>query len=84
MVFKNFLFPLIFQISTIESQIAKLRSQLERGEAARHNLEYELTKSHREANSIKENAKKKENLLIEGTEEFKRRLINTVLFAFFS
>lgn len=53
------------QISELESQVAKLRSQLEKGEATRQNLEFELTKCQREINHQRSLAYDKESELSE-------------------
>ena len=51
------------QISELESHVAKLRSQLEKGEATRQNLEFELTKCQREINHQRNAAYDKESHL---------------------
>lgn len=56
---------LFHQISELESQLAKLRSQLEKGEATRQNLEFELTKCQREMNHQRSAVYDKESELSE-------------------
>ena len=63
-------------MSYLETQVAKLRSQLEKGEAVRHNLDFELTKSQREISQVKHAAKEKESLLMDGTDDLKRNLLD--------
>lgn len=53
------------EISELESQLAKLRSQLEKGEATRQNLEFELTKCQREMNHQRSAVYDKESELSE-------------------
>uniref|UniRef100_K1QJZ5 Uncharacterized protein C9orf93 n=1 Tax=Magallana gigas TaxID=29159 RepID=K1QJZ5_MAGGI len=53
------------EISELESQLAKLRSQLEKGEATRQNLEFELTKCQREINHQRSAVYDKESELSE-------------------
>lgn len=49
-------------MTELEGTIAKLRSQLEKGEAVRQNLEFELSKSRRDINHHKQsNAEKMAN-----------------------
>lgn len=62
------------EVSCLETSVAKLRSQLEKGEAVRHNLEFELTKSQREVAQVKQTAKEKENLLMDGTDDLKQKI----------
>lgn len=47
------------QITELEGTVARLRSQLEKGEAIRQNLEFELTKSRRDVNQHKQSSAEK-------------------------
>ncbi|GFO42037.1 coiled-coil domain-containing protein 171-like [Plakobranchus ocellatus] len=62
------------EIASLETQLAKARSQVEKGEAVRQNLEYELTKSQREVEHVKQTWKDKETVLISGTEDLKGKI----------
>ncbi|XP_005092062.1 coiled-coil domain-containing protein 171 isoform X2 [Aplysia californica] len=62
------------EVASLETQVAKYRSQLEKGEAVRHNLEFELTKSQREVNQIKQTAREKESFLKDGTDDLKQKI----------
>ena len=62
------------QIASLETQLAKVRSNMEKGEAVRQNLEYELTKSQREVEHLKQTWKEKETLLLSGTEDLKGKI----------
>ena len=50
----------IFQIMGLQSQVAKLRSTVEKGEATRQQLEYDLTIASRTANQEKRAAAERE------------------------
>ena len=52
--------------------MAKLRSAVEKGEAVRQGLEFDLTKSQREVAQAKHTAREKESLLLDGTDDLKR------------
>ena len=54
---------IIFQIMGLQSQIAKLRSTVEKGEANRQKLEYDLTIASRTANQEKRAAAEREGAL---------------------
>ncbi|KAK3801916.1 hypothetical protein RRG08_028383 [Elysia crispata] len=62
------------EIASLETQLAKVGSNVEKGEAVRQNLEYELTKKQREIEHIKQTWKEKENLLMSGTEDLKGKV----------
>ncbi|CAG5125617.1 unnamed protein product, partial [Candidula unifasciata] len=62
------------EIGSLESQLAKAHLQVEKVEATRRNLEYELTKSQQEIHRIRETSKHKEDILLEGTEDLKNKL----------
>ncbi|RUS86455.1 hypothetical protein EGW08_005770 [Elysia chlorotica] len=62
------------EIASLETQLAKVRSNVEKGEAVRQNLEYELTKKHRELEHVKQTWQEKESLLISGTEDLKSKV----------
>ena len=63
-----------YQISELESQIAKLRAQLEKGEASKANMEFELTRARREINQHRQSASDKENAMDEANAELKRKI----------
>ena len=63
---------LSFQVNRLDCEVTRLRAQLERGEAQRQNLEFELAKARREINTEKKSAGERENLVTEINEEMKR------------
>ncbi|XP_022332700.2 coiled-coil domain-containing protein 171-like isoform X2 [Crassostrea virginica] len=62
------------EISELESHVAKLRSQLEKGEATRQNLEFELTKCQREINHQRNAAYDKESHLGEIRDQLQAKI----------
>ena len=56
-----------------DGQIARLRAQLEKGEAVRHNLEFELTKAQTEASHKQRSAGDREGMMAEINESLKRK-----------
>ena len=48
---------------------------MEKGEAVRQNLEFELTKSERDLSQCKQVAKEKESILMDGTDDLKRKYL---------
>ena len=62
---------IFWQISSLESQLARLRSQIEKGEALRHSLEFELTKAKRDIHQQKQHARERESLQLETKDELK-------------
>ncbi|XP_059165786.1 coiled-coil domain-containing protein 171-like [Physella acuta] len=62
------------ELAALESQLAKVRSQVEKGEAVRQNLEYELTKCQRQLNQITQASREKENKLLDGTNDLTKKL----------
>ncbi|GFR64854.1 coiled-coil domain-containing protein 171-like [Elysia marginata] len=62
------------EISSLETQLAKVGSNVEKGEAVRQNLEYELTKKQRELEHVKQTWQEKESLLLSGTEDLKGKV----------
>ena len=63
----------VFQASRLDSEVTKLRAQLERGEAVRQNLEFELAKSRKGNSFEKKSMADRENLITEVNENMKRR-----------
>jgi len=59
------------KVSQLESQIAKLRAAVEKGEASRANIEFELTRSKRDLAQCKHNAAGRESSLEEANAELK-------------
>ncbi|KAH9500851.1 hypothetical protein Btru_073160 [Bulinus truncatus] len=64
------------ELSSLETQLAKARAEVEKGEAIRQNLEYELSKSQREVNHMKHATQEKENLMMEGTDDLKQKIMD--------
>ncbi|CAL1539669.1 unnamed protein product [Lymnaea stagnalis] len=64
------------EIASLETQLAKIRSQVEKGEAVRQSLEYELAKSQRDVNHIQQVAREKENILLAGTDDLKKKIVD--------
>ncbi|XP_062577737.1 coiled-coil domain-containing protein 171-like isoform X2 [Saccostrea cucullata] len=62
------------EISELESQVAKLRSQLEKGEATRQNLEFELTKCQREINHQRSSSYEKETKLTDFKDQLQAKI----------
>lgn len=62
------------QIGSLESQLAKLRAQIEKGEANRHNLEFDLTKSQREVSQCRQQLAQREANLQEAGDQLRRKL----------
>ena len=52
-----------FQTSRLQGQVAKLRAQVEQGEATRQTLEYELTLAKKATSQEKRNAAERKNEL---------------------
>ncbi|KAL8625440.1 hypothetical protein ACOMHN_018585 [Nucella lapillus] len=61
------------EIGSLENQLAKLRSQIEKGEATRHNIEFELMKAQREITQQKQQQCQRENSLQETVDELKEK-----------
>ena len=55
---------------------------MEKGEAVRHNLEFELTKSQREVSQVMHAAKEKETLMKDGTDDLKRKTMLNIQVCF--
>ncbi|XP_050400373.1 coiled-coil domain-containing protein 171 isoform X2 [Patella vulgata] len=62
------------EVANLESQQARLRTQIEKGEANRHNLEYELTRVKRDWSQHKQAQLEKENVLMATNDELKVRV----------
>ncbi|XP_055873967.1 coiled-coil domain-containing protein 171-like [Biomphalaria glabrata] len=62
------------ELASLETQLAKVRAEVEKGEAIRQNLEYELTKSQRELSHIKQATQERESVLMEGTDDLKQKI----------
>ena len=65
----------LYQIGSLEQQLAKLRAQIEKGEAARHNIEFELTKAQREVTQQKQQQTQRESSLHETSDELRRECL---------
>jgi len=63
----------MLQIASLENQVAKVRAQIEKGEATRHNLEFELTKAQRELSQQKQQQAQRESSLQETAHELRRK-----------
>ena len=61
------------QVSRLDSEATKLRSQLERGEALRQNLEYELARARRDVTHEKRSVYERDALLSEVNDTMKRK-----------
>ena len=59
------------QNSNLDGELTKLRAQLERGEAVRQNLEYELAKSRKECELEKTTAASRESLITDVNDTMK-------------
>ncbi|XP_076465696.1 coiled-coil domain-containing protein 171-like isoform X2 [Babylonia areolata] len=62
------------EIGSLENQLAKLRSQIEKGEATRHNIEFELTKAQREITQQKQQQSQREASLQENVDELRQKV----------
>ncbi|XP_041371577.1 coiled-coil domain-containing protein 171-like isoform X2 [Gigantopelta aegis] len=62
------------EMSALESQLARIRSQIEKGEAMRHNLEFELTKAKRDLLQQKQQSRDRESHQLETKDELKQKL----------
>lgn len=62
------------QVTRLETEIAKLRSQVEKGEAVRQQLEFELAKARKETVQEKHAANDREIILNELNDTMKRVL----------
>ncbi|KAK2146872.1 hypothetical protein LSH36_581g03034 [Paralvinella palmiformis] len=62
------------EVNRLDCEVTKLRAQLERGEALRQNLEFELAKARREINIEKKSSTERENLITEVNEEMKQKI----------
>ncbi|XP_046839327.1 coiled-coil domain-containing protein 171-like isoform X2 [Xenia sp. Carnegie-2017] len=60
--------------STLESNVVRLRAQVERGEATRQNLEYELTLAKKNANQVKRLAAEKDGEVLNNMASLKEQL----------
>ena len=63
----------IFQASHLDSEVTKLRAQLERGEAVRQSLEFELAKARKVNSYEKKSVIDRENLIAEINDNMKRK-----------
>ena len=73
----------LFQVSRLDSEVTKLRAQLEKGEAVRQNLEYELSKARRDINKEKRNVSERDTLLTEVNDTMKRKHALTEILRFY-
>lgn len=64
----------MLQIASLENQLAKQRALVEKGEATRHNVEFEMTKVQRELSQTKQQSLQRESALQEVQDELKRML----------
>ena len=62
----------VYQASRLDSEVTRLRAQLEKGEAVRQNLEYELSKAKRDINKEKRNVSERDSLITEVNDTMKR------------
>ena len=58
----------------MESDVARMRAVVEKGEAVRQNLEYEMAKMRRDINQEKRNANERENILADANETMKGKV----------
>ena len=61
------------QVNRLDGEVAKLRSQLEKGEAVRQNLEFELTKARRDISHEKRSVCERDALISEVNDTMKRK-----------
>ena len=73
---------LFSQVSDLEGQIAKLRANMERNEASKANIEFELTRTKRDLAQQKHSAVGRENTLEEANKELKRNINTSVVNTF--
>ncbi|XP_048259658.1 coiled-coil domain-containing protein 171-like isoform X3 [Haliotis rufescens] len=62
------------EVTTLEGQLARVGSQIEKGEATRHSLEFELTKARRELSQQKQTRMEREAVLMETNDDLKRKI----------
>ena len=67
----GYCFPFILQISRLDAELTKTRAQLEKGEAVRQNLEFELVKYRKDLGHEKRSFNDRENLLNEVNNKMK-------------
>lgn len=70
----SIIFLFVLQIASLENQLAKQRALVEKGEATRHNVEFEMTKVQRELSQTKQQSLQRESALQEVQDELKRML----------
>lgn len=74
---------LFHKVSELESQIAKLRANLEKGEAAKANMEFELTRVKRDLAQHKHSAAGKESSLEDANKELKGKSWGNFFYIFY-
>ncbi|XP_067665057.1 coiled-coil domain-containing protein 171-like [Haliotis asinina] len=62
------------EVTTLEGHLARMGSQIEKGEATRHSLEFELTKARRELSQQKQASMEREAVLMETNDDLKRKI----------
>nr|KAG5697764.1 hypothetical protein BaRGS_026721 [Batillaria attramentaria] len=62
------------EVASLENQLAKVRAQVEKGEASRHNLEFELTKTQRELSQQKQQQALREASQQDATDELRQKI----------
>ncbi|XP_025077162.1 coiled-coil domain-containing protein 171-like isoform X2 [Pomacea canaliculata] len=62
------------EIASLENQLAKQRALVEKGEATRHNVEFEMTKVQRELSQTKQQSLQRESALQEVQDELKHKI----------
>ena len=63
----------LMQVNRLDGEVARLRSQLEKGEAVRQNLEFELTKAKRDISHEKRSVSERDALISEVNDTMKRK-----------
>lgn len=67
-------FPTCLKMNRLDGEVTKLRSQLEKGEAVRQGLEFELTKARRDISHEKRSVADRDALIGEVNETMKRKM----------
>ena len=69
--------PIVTQVARTDSELTRMRAAMEKGEAVRQNLEYELAKLRREVGQEKRSAGERETLLADVNDSMKRMYTNS-------
>ena len=67
----------LLQVARTDSELTRMRAAMEKGEAVRQNLEYELAKLRREVGQEKRSAGERETLLADVNDSMKRMYTNS-------